>query len=166
MDLISTSWVPVLNLPVWNGLFTWPVVMLLTVAFFLKMLQWPAGTEPKQIKTDWWTRWIQYSIMQILCVDVSLRTDSKPSDKSSSQTRHLMVLPSCDLLAKQVCSQLHDKVIGGNTTIHPEREGTKDKALSYTAAHFTGRVREKHEVDMWWIANKNWRSKVHESPLW
>ena len=45
-----TGAVAVPNLPLRNGLFTWPVAMLAAV-FFLKLLKWPAVIEPQQIKS-------------------------------------------------------------------------------------------------------------------
>lgn len=56
-------------------------------------------------------------------LSVCLHTDSKTSDKSSPQTRHFKVLGSRHFSTKQICSQLHDEVVGWNTAIHPETEG-------------------------------------------
>lgn len=48
-----------------------------------------------------------------------------------------MMLGSRYLPAEQVCSELHDKVIGGNPTVHPETDSMKEKALSYITLQLT-----------------------------
>lgn len=53
---------------------------------------------------------------------VHRHTNAKPSDEGGSQTGHLVVLRPGDLFAEQVGSQLHDKVIGRNSSVHPEEK--------------------------------------------
>ena len=55
LEIGSSRFEPLVNLPVQNGLFAWSVVMMVAV-FFLKLEQCPAAMALRQVKTCCWTQ--------------------------------------------------------------------------------------------------------------
>lgn len=57
--------------------------------------------------------------VQMPCVSLRAPTNSETGDESGAQAGHFVVLQPRQLSTEQIRRQLHDKIIGGNATVHP-----------------------------------------------